>query len=98
VRAARDGGQRVGVVPRRLRPRLLPELTSKGPARAPAHRGPVRRTVAHDARRLLPVPRLVLLPVPGGGTLGQHRAVRDGEPGVPLRPGRLTWGDRAVTS
>ena len=64
------GRQRVGVVRRLVRPRLLR-------AHAPEHdpRGPGRRRAAGDARRLLPVPRLLLQPLPGRRALLEHPRV-----------------------
>src|SRR5699024_8035175 len=45
---------------------------------------------ARDARRLLPVPRLVLQPLPGGRPLLHRRRGRERQQGLPPRDRRLT--------
>ena len=48
-----------------------------------------RRRAAGDARRVLPVPRLLLPPLPGRGPLVQHRRVGQRQHRLPLRERRL---------
>ena len=79
ARALADGRQRLGVVRRLVLPGHLPGVAPRRPGRAGGGREP------GDARRLVPLPRLVLLPLPGGGAVVEHPGVQLGEPRVPLR-------------
>src|SRR5690606_969632 len=87
VRPVADVGQRLGMVRGLVLRRLLPPLARRGPRR-PGH----RRAAGH-ARRVLPVPPLVLPPVPRGGALVQHTGVHLGGPRLPVR-GRRPAADR----
>src|SRR5699024_963337 len=79
LRTVRGGRERLGVVQRPV------DHRSGGLA----HRGR-----AGDARRLLPVPRLVLQPLPGGRPLLHRRRGCEREQGIPPGDRRLTTAQR----
>ncbi|CAA9255391.1 MAG: Sulfatase modifying factor 1 precursor (C-alpha-formyglycine- generating enzyme 1), partial [uncultured Actinomycetospora sp.] len=82
-RAVADGRQRLGVVLRPVLPGHLPPRRGRRPDRP--RRGVGGGGGPGHARRVVPLPRLVLLPLPGGRTLVEHPGVQLGEPRVPLR-------------
>ena len=77
LRGLQHDRQRLGVVQRLVRRRLLP------PQRQARSRRPGDGRGAGDARRLVPVPRLVLPPLPGGGAQRQLAGQLDRQPRLP---------------
>ena len=82
LRAVQHNRQRLGVVRRLVRPDLLRVISGAGPAGADGRQPP------RHARRLLPLPRLLLFPLPGGRAQRQHAGRVGREHRVSRRRGR----------
>ena len=89
LRALQHHRQRVGVVRRLVRPRVLRRQRAPQPRRSDVGHAPC------DARRLVPVPRLVLPALPGRGAQRQHSRQLHRQPRLPRRHDRVT-GPRAI--
>ena len=96
LRPVQHDRQRVGVVCRLVRRRVLRTQPTSRPARSDARQSP------SDAWRLLPLPRVVLPPVPGRRAECQHAGQLDRQPRLPVRsrtsehhgrtsPGARSW-------
>src|SRR5699024_7137714 len=93
-RPVQHRGQRVGMV----RGPVEPRLARRGVCRYPGQPGrPTHRYGTGDPRRLLPVPPVLLHPLPGRGTDGEHPGQHDRTHGIslcrgPSRTARLSRG------
>ena len=85
-----DYRQRLGMVRRLVSPRVSRHGDQIESGR------PARRRGAGDERRLVPLPRLLLQPLPRRGAHLEHPGQLDGEPGLPLRPRRGGRGSQEI--
>ena len=83
LRPSQHVGQRVGVVRRLVQPRLSPRRAAGQPIR-PSH-----RTVPRHTRRLIPLPRVVLQPIPRRRKKFQHAGLGHRQHGIPMRRRRM---------
>ena len=83
VRPVQRLGQRLGVVRRLVQPRLPRARRTGDPAST--RPGRPNGEAPRPARRLVPLPPLLLQPLPRGGAHQEHAGQRDGQHGLPLR-------------